>query len=127
MTTPVQTQLDELQARRASLAAEATLIHEQADARALSVGEQERFDRLTRGIEKIDDEIRGNVKRLAGVPGCRLRRSALSASSSASRTGPREVRGCTHHGLMINRVAPAPLAPVSLPMIGTVPTRSPAR
>ncbi|HVW41260.1 MAG TPA: phage major capsid protein, partial [Amycolatopsis sp.] len=41
----------------------------QAANRDLTEGENERFNRLTRGIEKIDDEIRGLVRQLAGQPG----------------------------------------------------------
>jgi HK97 family phage major capsid protein len=69
VTTTVQSQLDELQERRAGLAAEARAIHEQATDRDLTEGENERFNRLTRGIEKIDDETRGLVRQLAGQPG----------------------------------------------------------
>lgn len=70
MTTTAQSRLDELQDKRAGLSAEARAIHEQAGDRELTAGEQERFDRLTRGVEKIDDEIRGMVRQLAEQPGC---------------------------------------------------------
>lgn len=86
MTTTVASQLDELQDRRAGLAAEARTIHEQADKRDLRPGEDERFRRLTRGIEKIDDEIREQVRQLAGVPGHSYSGDGASGADSSPET-----------------------------------------
>lgn len=65
----IQAKLDELQDRRAGLAAEARDIHQRVDNRELTAGEQERWQRLTRGIENIDNERRDLIGQLAKLPG----------------------------------------------------------
>lgn len=72
MNQDVQARLSELQERRTGLASEAREIHDRAGDRELSSGEQERFDRLQRGIEKIDDERRDLIGQLASGNPARL-------------------------------------------------------
>lgn len=58
-----------LDSRRETIDAELREIHERCGDRALNAGEQERWNRLNAGLDKITEERRGLIAELAGLPG----------------------------------------------------------
>lgn len=65
----ITNELDELEARREPLESEMRELHVKAGDRELTRGEQQRWDRLQAGVDKLDDQRRALVRELAELPG----------------------------------------------------------
>jgi predicted phage gp36 major capsid-like protein len=89
IVTSVQTRLAELEERRAGLEAQLQEIHDRAGDRALTEGEQQRWDRLTAGLDNIKHEKRELIRELAANPANRISGDGATGAPEHPEHSPR--------------------------------------